>query len=52
MTSNSLTESDEQDIPSHILKTIFGLHTSVIYRPKYVWFPVHLKGAVIPDPGD
>ena len=21
----------------------------LIFRPKYVWFPVHLKGAVIPD---
>ena len=50
MTSNSLTENEEQDIPSHILKTIFGLHASVILRPKYVWFSVHLKGAVIPDP--
>ena len=26
MTSNSLTENEEQDIPSQILKTIFGLH--------------------------
>ena len=50
MTSNSLTENEEQDIPSHILKTIFGLHDLVIFRPKYVWFPVHLKGLVIPDP--
>ena len=50
MTSNSLTEKEEQDIPSHILKTIFGLHASVISRPKYVWFPIHLKGPVIPDP--
>ena len=31
MTSNSLTENEEQDIPSHILKTIFGLHASVIF---------------------
>ena len=43
MTSNSLTENEEQDIPSHILKTIFGSHASV-------WFPVHLKGHMIPDP--
>ena len=50
MTFNSLTENEERDIPSHILKTIFGLHASVIFRPKYVWFPVHLKDAVIPDP--
>ena len=43
MTSNSLTENEEQFMPSHILKTIFGLHASVIFRPKYVWFQ-------IPDP--
>ena len=50
MTSNSLTENEERDIPSHILKTIFELHASVNFRPKYVWFPVHLKGPMIPDP--
>ena len=22
----------------------------LFFRPKYVWFPIHLKGAVIPDP--
>ena len=22
----------------------------LFFRPKYVWFPVHLKGAMIPDP--
>ena len=31
MTSNSLTENEEQDIPSQISKTIFGLHASVIF---------------------
>ena len=31
MTSNSLTENEEHDIPSQILKTIFGLHASVIF---------------------
>ena len=30
MTSNSLTENQEDDIPSQILKTILGLHASVI----------------------
>ena len=51
MTSNSLTENEEQDTPSHILKTIFGLHAShLFFGPKYVWFPVHLKGSMIPDP--
>ena len=48
MTSNSLTENEEQDIPSHNLKTTFGLHASVIFKPKYVWFPVHLNGPKIP----
>ena len=31
MTSNSLTENEEHGIPSQILKTIFGLHASVIF---------------------
>ena len=31
MTSNSLTENEEQDISSHILETIFELHASVIF---------------------
>ena len=31
MTSNSLTENEEHDISSQILKTIFGLHASVIF---------------------
>ena len=40
MASNSLKENE--DIPSQILKTIFGLLASVIFRPQYVWFLVHL----------
>ena len=48
MTSNPLTENEEHSIPSQVLKTIFGLHASVIFRPQYVWFPVHLKGLLIP----
>ena len=31
MTSYSLTKNEEHDIPSQILKTIFGLHASVIF---------------------
>ena len=42
MTSNSLTDNEEHDIPSQFLKTIFGLHASVIFRPQYVWFLAHL----------
>ena len=34
MTPNSLTENEEDDIPSQILKTIFGLHASVIFKTK------------------
>ena len=50
MTSNSLTENEEQDIPSHILKTILDCMPQLFFRPKYGWFPVHLKGPMIPDP--
>ena len=42
MTSNSSRENEERDIHSQILKSIFGLHASVIFRLQYVWFPVHL----------
>ena len=42
MTSNSLTENEEHDIPSQSLKTTFELHPSIIFRPQYVWFLVHL----------
>ena len=45
----SLTENEEHDIPKQILKTIFGLHASVIFRPQYVWFLTHLQGLVIPN---
>ena len=48
MTSNSLTENEEHGIPSQTLKTIFGLNASVIFRPQYVWFPVYLKGDLMP----
>ena len=34
MTSNSLKENEDHDIPSQILKNIFGLQ--VIFRPQYV----------------
>ena len=42
MTSNSFTENQEYNIPSQVLKTIFGLHASIIFRPQYVWFLVYL----------
>ena len=50
MASNSSTENEEHDITSQIMKTIFGLHASVIFRPQYVWFLTHLWGPVIPHP--
>ena len=42
MTFNSLTENEEHDIPTQILKTFFGLHASAIFKPQYVWFLAHL----------
>ena len=36
MTFNSFTENEEHDIPSQILKTIFGLRASVIFKPQHV----------------
>ena len=36
MKSNSLTENEEHDILSQILKTTLGLHVSVIFRSQYV----------------
>ena len=32
MTFNSLKENEEYDIPSRMLKIIFGLHASVIFK--------------------
>ena len=42
MAFNSLTENEEHNIPSQILKTIFGLRASVIFRPQYVEFLTNL----------
>ena len=36
MTYNSLTENEQHNIPPQILKTIFGLHTSVIFLTQYI----------------
>ena len=49
MISNSLTENEEHDIPSHILKTILDCMLQLFFKPKYVLCPVHLWGHVIPD---
>ena len=38
MTSNSLTENEEHDIPSQIVKTIFGLHASDFLDPNMCGF--------------
>ena len=48
MSSDSLTENEEHDIPSQVLKTNFGL-PQLFFRPQYVWFPGHLKGPLIPN---
>ena len=42
MILNSLTENDEHDIPSQILKTIFSITRPIMFRPQYVWFLAHL----------
>ena len=34
----------------NILKTIFDCIPRLFSKPKYVWFPAHLLGHVIPDP--
>ena len=36
-----MTENEEHGIPLQILKTIFGLYASVIFKPQYVWFLAH-----------
>ena len=46
---NSLTWNEEHDISSQILKTIFGLHASVFFILKFVWFPIHLGIIVYPN---
>ena len=42
MTSNSLAENEEHDIPSQILKTIFGLHATVIFLDSNMWGFKHI----------
>ena len=48
MTLNSLTENEEQDIPSHILKTIFGLHASVVFKPQICMVSNSFEGSYDP----
>ena len=38
MTSNSLTDDEEHNIPSQIVYTIFGLHASVFLDPNMCGF--------------
>ena len=38
MTSNSLTENEEHESPSHILKIIFLLHASYFLAPNICGF--------------
>ena len=54
MTSKSLTKNEANDIPSQIKSvkaTDFGLHTSAIFKPQYMWFLVHLYVGLIPNSG-
>ena len=46
MTCNSLRKNEEHDIN---FEDQFGIHSSVIFRPQYVWFLTHLQGPVIPN---
>ena len=48
MTSNSLTENEERDIPSHIFKTIFGLHASVIFKTQICVVSSSFEGSYDP----
>ena len=48
MTSNSLTENEEHDIPSQILKTIAVLHASVIFRTPICVVPSTFVGSSDP----
>ena len=48
MTSNSLTENEEHDIPSQILKTIFGLHVSVIFQTQICVISCSFEGSYDP----
>ena len=42
MNNDILTENEEDDIPSHILRPFLDCMPRLFFRPKYVWFPVHL----------
>ena len=48
MASNSLTENEEQDIPSHMLKTIFELHVSVNFKTKICVVSISFEGSCDP----
>ena len=48
MTSHSLTENDEKYIPLHILKTIFGLHASVIFQTQMSVISSSFEGSYDP----
>ena len=46
----SLTQNEEHDIPSKILKTIFNCMSQLFFRSQYVWFLVHLYVSLLPNP--
>ena len=49
MTSNSLTQNEEYDIPSQILKSILDCTAHLFFRPQYVCFLVDFYVALIPN---
>ena len=49
MTSNSLKENEEHDIPSQFLKAILDYMPQLFFRPKYVCFSEHLQGPAVPN---
>ena len=49
MTSNSLTENEEYDIPSQILRQFLDYMPQLILDPNMGWFVVHLQGPPIPN---
>ena len=36
--------------PHAFLRPFLDCMPQLFFRPKYVWFPIHLKGPMIPDP--
>ena len=48
MLSNSLTENENTVFPHKFWRPFLDCMPRLFFRPQYVWFPVHLKGLLIP----